>query len=155
MYYPVFLDLRSQAVLVVGAGKVALRKVKGLVEAGARVTVVSPEVLADFEKLVGVKIVRRRFRAGDVAGRTLVFSATDDRQVNQAVARVAKRHGIPVNVADAPDECSFLVPARIQHGDLQVAISTSGRSPKLAVRLRKQIEALLAAATPAAADRDS
>jgi siroheme synthase-like protein len=74
----------------------------------------------------------------------LAFTATDDRNVNAAVARGAKRLGIPVNVADAPAECDFLVPARIRSGDLQITISTSGRSPRLAAELRRKIEEILA-----------
>jgi siroheme synthase-like protein len=142
VYYPVFLNLRGRSVLVAGAGKVALRKVRGLIEAGAEVTVVSPRAEPDFESLP-IAWKKRRFRRSDVTGKALVFAATNDREVNRFVAEAAAAEGIPVNVADAPAECSFLVPARIRHGDLQVAISTSGRSPRLAVALRKKIEAVL------------
>ncbi len=145
VYYPVFLDLGGRPVLVAGAGKVALRKTRGLIEAGAEVTVVSPRGEPEFERL-GVIWRKRRFRRSDVVGKVLVFAATNDRQVNHAVAAAAAKEGIPVNVADAPAECSFLAPARIRHGDLQVAVSTSGRSPRLAVALRKRIEAVLEAA---------
>lgn len=142
MFYPVFLDLRGQAVLVVGAGAVALRKVLGLIECGARVTVVSPEALPQFESLP-VTRRKRRFRADDVGGAILVFAATNERKTNQRVADAARKRGIAVNVADAPAECSFLVPSRIQRGDLQVAVSTGGKSPRIAVELRKRIEKLL------------
>jgi precorrin-2 dehydrogenase / sirohydrochlorin ferrochelatase len=143
VYYPIFLDLRGSEVLVVGAGNVALRKVRGLVEADASVTVVSPEVLPEFETLP-VRIVRRRFRKPDLRkGQALVFAATDRREVNAAVAEAAHDLGIPVNVADALAECSFLVPSRIRKGDVQIAVSTSGRNPRLAVALRKRIEAAL------------
>lgn len=142
MYYPVFLDLRGRKALVVGAGKVALRKAGGLLEAGAAVTVVSPEGAAEFDSL-GVNWKKRRFRVSDVRGCALVFAATNDRAVNAAVGRAARAAGIWANIADSPDECGFLVPSRIRHGDLQVAVSTSGRSPKLAIELRKKIEAAL------------
>jgi siroheme synthase-like protein len=138
-YYPIFLDLRDKPVLVVGAGNVALRKAKGLLEAGARVRAVAPAGVPEFEKLP-VNWLRRKFRVADLKGVCLVFTATDDREVNAAVARAAKRLGIPVNVADAPGECDFFVPARIRRGDLQIAISTSGRSPRIAAGLRRQIE---------------
>jgi precorrin-2 dehydrogenase/sirohydrochlorin ferrochelatase len=144
-YYPIFLDLKDKPVLVVGAGKVALRKTRGLVEAGALVTVVAPQRLPDFAKLP-VKWLRRRFRSTDLKGMWLAFTATDDRKVNAAVARAAKRHGIPINVADAPAECDFFVPARVRSGDLQIAVSTSGRSPRLAAELRRKIEETLLAA---------
>ncbi|MBL8177113.1 MAG: bifunctional precorrin-2 dehydrogenase/sirohydrochlorin ferrochelatase [Bryobacterales bacterium] len=142
MYYPVFLDLHGKTVLVVGAGKVALRKARGLVEAGAAVTVVSPAHLPEFEELP-VELQTRRFRRGDIGGQALVFAATNDRAVNRQVAQAAGEARIPVNVADAPEECAFLVPSRIRKGNLQVAVSTGGESPKLAVALRKKIEEAL------------
>lgn len=142
MYYPVFLDLQGKPVLVVGAGAVALRKVKGLLEAGAKVTVVSPAQLPEFESLA-VTLRARRFRRSDIKGQALVFAATDSRAVNQAVGEAARAAGIAVNVADAPEECGFLVPSRIRQGGLQVAVSTSGRSPRLAIEIRKKIEEVL------------
>jgi len=145
MYYPVFFDLRGKHVLVVGAGKVALRKVRGLLEAGAAVTVVSPGHLPEFESLP-VVLRRRRFRRSDIGEQALVFAATDVREVNHAVALAAEAARIPVNVADAQKECAFLVPSRIRKGNLQVAVSTGGESPKLAVELRKRIEEVLSAA---------
>ncbi len=145
-YYPLFLDLQGKQVLVAGAGKVALRKTRGLVEAGARVTVVAPRAEPEFDSLP-VRLLRRRFRATDLNGATLAFAATDDRRVNHRVAAESKRRGIPVNVADAQEECDFLVPARIRSGGLQVAISTGGRSPRLAVELRRKIQAILEAAS--------
>ena len=138
-YYPIFLDLGGKPVLVAGAGKVALRKTRGLLEAGARVTVVAPRAEPEFAGLP-VNLRRRRFRASDLAGAMLAFAATDDRRVNRAVATAAKRRGIPVNVADARDECDFIVPSRITRGHLQVAVSTGGESPRLAAALRRKIE---------------
>jgi len=135
--------LRGREVLVVGAGKVALRKVKGLLEAGAKVTVVSPQCKEGFAGLE-VSLRRRRFRTSDVKdGTALVFAATDDRKVNHAVAKAAVRKRVPVNVADAPQECDFLVPARLRHGDVQIAISTGGRSPRVAKGLREKLEKAL------------
>ena len=138
-YYPVFLDVADKPVVVIGAGKVALRKVQGLLEAGARVTVVAPRAAAEFAGLA-VTMRRRRFRPSDLDGAALVFAATDDRDVNRAVGRRAKRLGIPVNVADSREECSFLVPARITRGNIQIAVSTGGRSPRMAAALRRKIE---------------
>lgn len=138
-YYPIFLDLAGKPVLVVGAGKVALRKTKGLLEAGASVTVVAPRAEQEFAHLA-VTLRSRRFRVADMDGAVLVFAATDDRRVNHRVAEAAARRGIPVNVADAPSECAFIVPARITRGNLQIAISTGGESPRLAATLRRKIE---------------
>src|SRR5689334_16865575 len=96
-YYPIFLDLAGKPVVVAGAGKVALRKATGLLEAGAQVTVVSPRIKPEFEDLP-LTIKRRRFRNADVEGAALVFAATNDRAVNHQVARAARRHGIPANI---------------------------------------------------------
>ncbi len=138
-HYPVYLDLVDQPVLVVGAGKVALRKAKGLVEAGAQVTVVAPSMLAAFSRLP-VRLVRRRFRASDLSGVRLVFAATDDRRTNRRIGALAKARGLWVNVADSAEECGFLVPARITRGSIQVAISTGGTNPKLSADLRRHLD---------------
>src|SRR5207244_4840177 len=131
--------LRGKPVLVAGAGKVALRKTKGLLEAGATVTVVAPRADPEFAKL-DVTLLRRAFRPADLRGAVLAFAATNDRSVNHAVMLAARRRGIPVNVADSRDECSFIVPARITRGNLQIAISTGGQSPRIAAALRRKIE---------------
>jgi precorrin-2 dehydrogenase / sirohydrochlorin ferrochelatase len=141
-HYPIFLDLKDRPVLVVGAGKIALRKAKGLVEAGARVTVVAPEVLPEFDRLP-VRVVLRPFRASDLAAAVLVFAATDDRAVNHRIGVAAKARGLLANVADSAAECDFVVPARLQRGDVQIAISTSGRSPRLSADLRRKLESVL------------
>jgi siroheme synthase-like protein len=138
-YYPIFLDLAGKPVLVVGAGKVALRKTRGLLEAGAAVTVVAPRAEPEFGQLA-VTMRQRAYRLSDIRGAVLVFAATDNRAVNHAVAQAAKRQGIPVNVADARAECSFIVPARITRRNVQIAISTGGESPRVAGALRRKIE---------------
>ena len=141
-HYPIFIDLKDRPVLVVGAGKVALRKTKGLLEAGARVTVVAPECEAEFETLP-VRLVRRRFRASDLAGAMLIFAATDDRMTNHRIGIAAKGKGVFANIADSAEECDFMVPARVQRGTVQIAVSTGGESPRLAADLRKKLEDLL------------
>ncbi len=128
--------------LVVGAGKVALRKTKGLLEAGARVTVVAPECEAEFEELP-VRLVRRRFRASDLAGAMLIFAATDDRMTNHRIGIAAKGKGVLANIADNASECGFIVPARVQRGSIHIAVSTGGESPRLAAELRKKLEDVL------------
>ena len=138
-HYPVFLNLKDQPVLVVGAGRVALRKAKALLEAGARITVVAPEREQEFETLP-VRMVERRFRASDLSGVLLVFAATNDRLTNHRIAVAAKGKGILANIADSAEECGFHVPARIHRGNVQVAVSTGGENPRLAAELRKRIE---------------
>src|SRR5215831_13618769 len=98
-HYPIFLDLKDRPVLVVGAGKVALRKTRALIDAGARVTVVAPEWEREFESLP-LRLVPRRFRASDLAGAVLVFAATDDRLTNHRIGVAAKGKGILANIAD-------------------------------------------------------
>src|SRR5687768_9123319 len=129
-HYPIFLNLKDRPVLVAGAGKVGLRKVRGLVEAGAQVTVVAPEIHPDFESLP-VRLLRRRFRPSDLNGVALVFAATNDRGTNRRIGVAAKRLGLLTNVADAPSECDFIVPARVSKGSLQIAVSTGATSPRL------------------------
>jgi len=141
-HYPVFLDLKDRPVLVVGAGKVALRKTRGLLEAGARVTVIAPDWESDFETLP-VRLVQRRFRASDLGNAVLVFAATNDRLTNHRIGIAAKGKGVFANIADSAEECHFIVPARVQRGSVQVAISTGGENPRLSAELRKKLEEVL------------
>ncbi len=141
-HYPIFLDLKDRNVLVVGAGKVALRKTRGLLEAGARVTVVAPEWEPEFEEMP-VRLVQRRFRASDLAGAMLVFAATDDRLTNHRIGIAAKGKGVFANIADSAGECDFIVPARLQRGSIHVAISSGGENPRLSADLRRKLEEVL------------
>lgn len=141
MYYPVNVKVGGERCLVVGGGAVAWRKARALLQAGARLLVVSPV----FDpRLVRMKIerARRPFAARDVEGMRLVISATDDARVNRAVHRACARRAIPVNVVDQPDLCTFIVPSIIRRGPVTLAISTGGASPALSKALRKQLEAL-------------
>ncbi len=141
-HYPIFLDLRNRAVLVVGAGKVALRKTRGLLDAGASVAVVAPRWNREFESLA-IRRIRRRFRTSDLAGVALVFAATDDRRVNWRIGIAARQRGIFANIADAAEECDFVVPARLDRGTVQIAIATGGRNPRLSAELRKKLDRIL------------
>lgn len=135
-FYPVFLNLEGRRVAIVGGGPVAVRKARGVLEAGAQVTLISPELSTKLR----VEWKRRRYRQGDLEGAALVFAATDDRAVNAKVGRDATALGIPVNVADAPGECAFIVPARIRKNGFHLAISTDGRDPRRTAALRKKLE---------------
>jgi precorrin-2 dehydrogenase / sirohydrochlorin ferrochelatase len=141
-HYPIFLDLNDRRVLVVGAGRIALRKTLGLVEAGARVTVVAPEWDPEFEELP-VRLVRRRFRAADLSGAVLVFAATDDRLTNHRIGIAAKGKGIFANIADSAQECDFVVPARVVRDHVQIAVSTGGENPRLSAEWRKKLEEIV------------
>jgi precorrin-2 dehydrogenase len=145
-FIPIFLQVEGEPCLVVGGGEVALRKVEALVAAGASVTVISPVVtaaLADVAAFREISVLQRAYRQGDMTGYRLVYAATDDRQLNQHLYEDATRLKIPINVADSPAFCSFIVPATIRRGRLQVAISTGGASPALARRVRERMESWL------------
>jgi precorrin-2 dehydrogenase / sirohydrochlorin ferrochelatase len=125
--------------VVVGGGAVAARKAHKLLEVGAEVVVVSPEVLPELVD-VSVEVHERPYEYGDLEGADLVFAATDSREVNAAVAREAKARGVRSNVADRPSEGDFAVPSTLRRGGLQVAVSTGGASPTLARRIRNELE---------------
>jgi precorrin-2 dehydrogenase/sirohydrochlorin ferrochelatase len=141
-YYPIFLDLRAKPVLVVGGGKVALRKTKGLLEAGARITIIAPNV-SDELRGRDVTLIEREYQSGDCNGHALIFAATSSREVNAQIGREASALGIPANIADAPEECGFIVPARFADGDVQIAVSTGGKDPRRAVAVRDRIRDLV------------
>ncbi len=138
--YPVNLQVAGRPCLVVGAGRVALDKVDGLLAAGAEVTVVAPEVVPELADRP-VTVERRPYRSGDVAGHRLVVVATGDPEVNAAVAADAEAAGIWVNAADDPEHCTFTLPARVRRGDLLLTASTNGRSPAVASWVRQRLEA--------------
>jgi precorrin-2 dehydrogenase/sirohydrochlorin ferrochelatase len=138
--YPVNLVLDGRRCLVVGGGKVALRKVEGLVACGGRVTVVAPRINPELAMLSEVMIEQRPWRPEDLDGMWLVIAATDDTAVNRAVYDAGQRAGVWVNGADDPANCSFTLPSVVRRGDLQVTVSTGGRSPALATWLRRRLE---------------
>lgn len=143
--YPLSLNLRSQLCVVIGGGKVAERKALSLLEAGAQVRLISPQLTDTLHELAAAQQIDwlpRCFEPGDLADALLVFAATDSAAVNKAVAdEAAASAGTLVNVADAPELCSFHVPAVVRQGDLSIAVSTNGKSPALAARIRKELEA--------------
>ncbi|MDA8388330.1 MAG: bifunctional precorrin-2 dehydrogenase/sirohydrochlorin ferrochelatase [Nitrospiraceae bacterium] len=142
-YYPAFLDLEGRRCVVVGGGKVARRKVKSLLKAGARVTVISPGLdpaLSRLEERGVISHIIRGCRPADLKGAALVFSATDQADENEKVSRAAQRQGIPVNVADIPEQCSFIVPSVVDRGPLLIAVSTSGASPAMSRSIRLELE---------------
>ena len=142
-YFPAFLDLRGRRCLVVGGGTVAERKVRDLLACATDVTVVSPAVTATLAQLAAAGTIvhrRRRFRASDARGIALVVTATDDADVDRVVVRAARRAHALVNVVDRADLCDFIVPSVLRRGELQIAVSTGGRSPALAREIRRRLE---------------
>jgi precorrin-2 dehydrogenase/sirohydrochlorin ferrochelatase len=143
VFYPIFLQLQSREVLVVGGGPVAERKVESLLAAGASVTVVAPEItsgLAALQARNAIQVHRRNFENTDLQNVLLVVSATDDPGVQQQIAREARSQGVLVNTVDQPSLCDFVMPATVRRGDVVVAVSTGGKSPALAAALRKKLE---------------
>src|SRR5277367_3819771 len=142
-YIPIFLDVAGRPCAVVGGGEVAARKVESLLEAGAHVTVVSPRLSPSMLAMVEhqpVTQIARDYERGDIGGCVLVYAATDDPGLHRELAAEARSLGIPINVADVPELCTFIAPAVVKRGALQIAISTSGASPAFAARLRGELE---------------
>lgn len=137
--YPVHLILRNRPCLVVGAGPVGLHKTRGLLLAGAAVTVVAPRVQPDFDDLP-VTVHRRRYQRGEVADHRLAIACTDDPAVNRQVFVDGESAGVWVNSADDPQNCAWILPAVARHGDLTVTVSTNGRSPAMAAWLRRRFQ---------------
>ncbi len=141
--YPIFALIEDRACLVVGGGAVGERKVGDLLMAGARVTVVSRELTPELIDLAGqgkIQVIRGDFTPGHLDGMTLVVGATDDPRVNREVSAAAKNRGLFVNIVDAPELCTFIVPAQVRRGPLTIAVSTGGASPALARRVREELE---------------
>ncbi|MBI5642351.1 MAG: bifunctional precorrin-2 dehydrogenase/sirohydrochlorin ferrochelatase [Deltaproteobacteria bacterium] len=142
-YYPVFADIKDKPCKVIGGGKVAERKVEGLLKAGASVTVISPRISKTLDSLAkkgSISLIKRRYREGDLTGVFLAVSASDSESVNKTVYNEALRAGILINTVDDPERCSFIVPSVVDRGSLIIAISTSGKSPALARKLREGLE---------------
>jgi len=142
-YYPIFLDIKGRSCLVVGGGDVGTRKVEMLLECGASVTVISidaTEALLRLAKGQSITLELRAYRSLDLEGRFLVIGATNDEQLNQQLSLDAEKQNMLCNIADRPAACNFILPAIVQQGDLVMAISTSGKSPAFAKKLRKDLE---------------
>ena len=142
-FLPIFLNVKGKLCLVVGGGEVAHRKASVLVDAGATVKVVAPELIDAFTGLHGIEYVAERFKPGHLDGVVLAIAATNDSAVNQQVAQQARVRNIPVNVVDSPDLCTFIMPSILDRSPLMVAFSSGGTSPVLARMLRGKLEALI------------
>jgi precorrin-2 dehydrogenase/sirohydrochlorin ferrochelatase len=142
-YYPIALDLDGRPVVIVGGGAVSARKIESLLHSGAHVTVVAPdpvEEIAAWAERGELVLARRPYQSADVDGATLVIAATSVRAVNEQIARDCRARAIPVNVVDDPSLCDFLVPAVLERGSIQLTISTGGKSPAFARRIKRDLE---------------
>jgi siroheme synthase-like protein len=141
--FPIFLKLEKLKVLVVGGGNVALEKVNALLSNSpeTEITLVAPEILAEIRKIAeeypAVKLKERSFFPGDLYSADLVIAATSDRELNKLVQQEAKKRQILVNVADTPELCDFYLGSIVNKGDLKIAVSTNGKSPTLAKRVKE------------------
>ncbi len=146
-YYPIFIDIAGKPVVVIGGGKIAHQKMENLLKVGAVVTVISPDLNDEMTDLLGdgrFRHVKRDYQPGDLEGYALAFVATDDRSVNATVAAEGKERRVWVNAVDDTPNCDFIMPGIAQRGDITLAISTAGRSPAMARKLREELEDFLA-----------
>jgi len=144
-YYPIFMDLNTLPVLVVGGGNVALRKVQTLLHHGALVRIVSPRLDPELQELIDGEScfwVEKEYASNDIQEAMLVFSCTEIEEINAQVSLDAKAHNRLVNVVDDPEKCSFIVPSIMEQGDLKIAVSTGGSSPIVARQVRAELETL-------------
>lgn len=139
-YFPFFMEIGDAPCLVVGGGKVALRKIEKLLPFGAKITVVSPEFCPELAKIAGISRISRCFCPADLEGMRFVIGATNQDAVNQQIADGCRERNIPVNIVDDPQKCSFLFPALVKCGSLTVGISTGGASPLAAQYIRERVE---------------
>jgi siroheme synthase-like protein len=142
-YYPILLNIRGRKCLVVGGGQVALRKAKTLLEHDANVEVVSPSFCPELNQMAtdgAIRTIQRDYKSEDLQHAFIAIAATDDVETNERVASEARQRGVLVNVVDDPKNSDFIVPSYLKRGDVIVAVSTSGRSPALARKIRSELE---------------
>lgn len=142
-YYPIFLNIRGKRCVVVGGGPVALRKVNILLEHEASVKVISPELCPELSQLAksrAIQVLQRNYNGGDLQGALITIAATDDGEINNKVAEEARAKGVLVNVVDDSEHSDFIVPSQFRRGDITIAVSTAGKSPALARKIRTRLE---------------
>lgn len=150
IYFPILLDLRKFPCLVVGGGNVALRKVLSLLECNADVTVVSPKFCRELTALSlkgKIKTHRKPYSGEFIRNRKIVFSATDNPEVNRIVKSDCRRAGILLNVADNPSLCDFILPANVKRGSLTISVSTQGKAPFYAKELKRRLSESISPST--------
>jgi len=142
-YYPIFLNIQDKKCVVIGGGEIALRKVKTLLEYGASVEIVSPSFCPDLVKIAKegkIKSHTKSYSSQDLKGALIAIAATDDVKINQRISIDAKKYGVLINVVDKPQYSDFIVPSSLTRGDIIIAVSTSGKSPALARKIRTDLE---------------
>ncbi|MGZ7039456.1 MAG: precorrin-2 dehydrogenase/sirohydrochlorin ferrochelatase family protein [Thermoanaerobaculia bacterium] len=145
-YYPIYLDIENRNVLIIGGGAVCARKAETMMKYGARVTIVSPECTDEIEQWAAKNVLsvrRKTYEEKDLDGASIVIASTDDPCINARIARDCRRRKIPVNVVDVTHLCEFIVPAIVEQGSIQIAVSTGGKSPALARTLKEDLQKLV------------
>jgi len=142
-YYPIYIDIENREVVIIGGGNVCARKAETMMKYGARVTVVAPELTGEIETWAReerLSVKRKRYDHGDLEGANIVIASTDDTSVNEQIAADCRARRIPVNVVDVTPLCEFIIPAIVESGSIQIAVSTGGKSPAIARTLKEDLQ---------------
>lgn len=142
-YFPFFHELDSKNITIIGGGNIALEKVERLIGLGAKITVIAPEIGDEISNISEITCITKRYAPEDLSGADFVISATGDKQVDNEVFERCRADKIPVNVVDVKDKCDFIFPSVIRRKNLVIGVSSSGASPQVAIKLRKEIENLI------------
>ncbi len=143
-YYPVYLDVKERCCVIVGGGPIAEGKIAALLECGAQISMISPEVTDEVQDMAdtgALRLEKREYRDGDLEGAFIAIAATDDSSLNRRIAQEAEERNVPLNVVDVTHLCTFIAPAVVRRGEVTAAISTGGLSPALARKLREELQA--------------
>lgn len=142
-YYPIFLDMKDRPVLVVGGGYVALQKIEVLLKSGAKIKVVTKELIAKEILSLNIPLEIREYREEDILGISVIVAATNDSKINSLIYSHSKKHNVLLNAVDDKENCDFILGAIANHGDITVTVSTGGHSPIMAKKIRDKIDLLL------------
>ncbi|MDQ3283214.1 MAG: bifunctional precorrin-2 dehydrogenase/sirohydrochlorin ferrochelatase [Acidobacteriota bacterium] len=145
-YYPIYIDIEDREVIIIGGGNVCARKAETMMKYGARVTVVSPEFTDEIEGWASegcLRLRRKTYDHSDLQGAKMVIASTDDTSVNEQIAHDCRARNIPVNVVDVTPLCEFIIPAIVESGAIQIAVSTGGKSPAVARTLKEDLQKMI------------
>lgn len=142
-YFPMYVQLEKCPCLIVGGGKVALRKVKVLQDFGAEVTVIAPAIMDEIRQIAGIQIIEKQFEKCNLQNMELVVAATDDAVQNHEIAELCKAAKIPVNAVDQVEDCTFIFPSYVKQGEVTVAITSGGQSPVITQYMKRKIEEMM------------
>ncbi len=141
-YFPMFVNIAGMDCLVVGGGETAFQKTKVLLDFGAEVTVIAPEICGQIQE-IKAECVYSAFSESALCGRDIVIAATDDRELNHVISKLCRERNISVNAVDQPEDCDFIFPAYVKRGEVVTAVSSGGSSPMLAQRIKMLINNIL------------